>query len=192
MTRARPQLPTLAINGEDVPLNARETVLSAALRGGIDFPYSCRVGGCGSCKCKLTAGEVQERTETGYLLSAEELAAGYILACQSVPRGDVSIQVELPAQTARVRGRGQVTGQRKLTADITELAVQLDAPIAYRAGQFAELSFLDEPSLVGVVRPYSFASKPSPDGQVRFFVRKVPGGRFSSFVHDGSLLGARM
>ena len=53
------RLATIEINGEAVPVEHRETLLQAALRGGIDFPNSCRVGGCGTCKCKVTRGEVK-------------------------------------------------------------------------------------------------------------------------------------
>jgi CDP-4-dehydro-6-deoxyglucose reductase/ring-1,2-phenylacetyl-CoA epoxidase subunit PaaE len=36
-----------------------ETILSAALRNGIDFPNRCRQGVCTSCVCKLKSGEVR-------------------------------------------------------------------------------------------------------------------------------------
>ncbi|WP_423188016.1 2Fe-2S iron-sulfur cluster-binding protein [Alishewanella sp. d11] len=35
-----------------------ETILQAALRQGIDFPYRCQQGVCTSCVCKLRAGSV--------------------------------------------------------------------------------------------------------------------------------------
>ena len=120
------KLPTLQINGQAIPLEPRETILAAALRSGVAFPYSCRVGGCGSCKCRRASGEVNELTETGYLLSADEIEQGYILACQSVPRSDVQIEVALPAQAERKQVHGHIIGQRKLTHDVTHLTVELD------------------------------------------------------------------
>ena len=62
---------TAHINALPVLVEPRETVLQAALRSGVDFPNSCRVGGCGACKCQLTEGSVRELTETGYLLSRQ-------------------------------------------------------------------------------------------------------------------------
>ena len=183
------KLPTLQINGHAIPVEPRETILAAALRSGVAFPYSCRVGGCGSCKCKRASGDVHELTETGYLLSADEIEQGYILACQSVPRSDVQIEVALPAQAERKQVKGIIVGQRKLTHDITHLTVKLDEALPYRAGQFAEVSLPAEPRLEGVVRSYSFAAKPSSDGVVSFFVRKVSGGRLSSVVNDEDLTG---
>ncbi len=174
---------TLAqINDKPIRVKPRETLLQAALREGIAFPNSCRVGGCGACKCKLAGGEVKELTETGYLLSAEELAEGTILACQSVPTSDVTIEVDLSPTGVP----GVVVGQRKLTHDITELTVQLEEPIDYEAGQFANVSL---EGLDGVVRSYSFATPQSADGQVTFFIRRVPGGQFSTLVNDEDVVG---
>ena len=39
-------------------VNASETILEAALRQGIDFPFRCRQGVCTSCVCKLQSGSV--------------------------------------------------------------------------------------------------------------------------------------
>jgi alkane 1-monooxygenase len=93
---------TAYINSRRVTVNPRETLLEAALREGIAFPHSCRVGGCASCKCRLVSGRVKERTETGYLLSGEEIDQGVILACQSVPLSDVRIDVVLRRPSAAI------------------------------------------------------------------------------------------
>jgi len=175
---------TAHINGLPIVVEGRETVLQAALRAGVDFPNSCRVGGCGACKCRLAEGSVKELTETAYLLSDAEIDAGYILACQSVPRGDVRVEVDLSRASHRAAGR--VVASSRLTHDITALTVQLDTPMAYKAGQFASLSFA---ALEGVARSYSFATPSRDDGRVTFFVRRVVGGQMSGFVHDTNLLG---
>ena len=39
-------------------VNDGETILEAALRQGIDFPFRCRQGVCTSCVCKLKSGSV--------------------------------------------------------------------------------------------------------------------------------------
>jgi len=134
----------------------------------------------------LLEGKVRELTETGYILSDAELDQGYILACQSVPRGDVKIAVDLQSAAARRQVAGRIVAQDKLTHDIVRLVVQLDTSLPYKAGQFAQLT-LD--GLPGVSRSYSFASPVQPDAKVSFFVRKVPGGRFSLHVHEQALVG---
>lgn len=179
---------TAFINGTAVPVAPKETLLHAALRAGIDFPHSCRVGSCATCKCKLLHGKVKELTRASYVLTAEELAQGYILACQSVPRADVRIEVAA-AGTAVKRVSGRLTKQIRHTHDIVELSVQLDEPLSYKAGQFADISIAGLPE---VRRSYSFATPSRPNGQVRFFVRKVAGGAFSSLVNDANLTGRAM
>ncbi|HET9622465.1 MAG TPA: fatty acid desaturase [Kofleriaceae bacterium] len=174
---------TLRIDDHELAAAPRETILQTALRAGVALPNSCRVGGCGTCKCRLVTGAVDERTETSYLLTADELARGYILACQSVPRGDVAIALDAPV-AHRVAGR--ITARARLTADIARITITLAAPLAYRAGQFARLAIA---GLDGVSRPYSFATAPG-GRDVALIVRRVDGGRMSSvLVDDPDLVG---
>ncbi|MDR3716134.1 MAG: phenylacetate-CoA oxygenase/reductase subunit PaaK [Puia sp.] len=59
-------------------------ILDAALLEGIDLPYACKGGVCCTCRARVTEGEVY--METNYALEADELAAGFVLTCQSHPR----------------------------------------------------------------------------------------------------------
>jgi ring-1,2-phenylacetyl-CoA epoxidase subunit PaaE len=67
----------------DVPVAADEAVLEAALRAGLDLPWSCRGGMCSTCRARLLEGTVQMRQN--YALEPWELEAGYVLTCQAVP-----------------------------------------------------------------------------------------------------------
>ncbi len=49
---------------------------------GLAASYSCREGVCGACACRLTGGEVEMAHNE--VLEDENLADGYVLACQSV------------------------------------------------------------------------------------------------------------
>jgi ring-1,2-phenylacetyl-CoA epoxidase subunit PaaE len=60
-----------------------EPILDAALRGRGDAPYACKGGVCGTCRAKLLAGQVE--MDRNFALEADELAAGFVLACQSHP-----------------------------------------------------------------------------------------------------------
>lgn len=186
---SKPQAVTAHINDVAITVGPQETLLQAALREGIDFPHSCRVGGCAACKCQLLEGKVKELTQTGYILSDDELDRGFILACQSVPRTDVRIHVDTSARQARRRVSGRVVAQERLTHDIVELRVQLDESLPHKGGQFAQLSLAELP---GVARSYSFATRAQPNAQVSFFVRQVPGGVFSSHVHAHPLVGSEV
>lgn len=174
------------INGQPIQVEPKETLLHAALREGINFPHSCRVGGCATCKCRLVKGKVKELTDIGYILSDDELDQGYILACQSVPTTDVAIEVDLSAQSRQTKVPGRIILQEHLTHDITHLKIRLQDSVEYKAGQYANLE-LD--SLPEVSRSYSFATPPSLDSIVSFFIREVPGGALSTYIKQENLLG---
>jgi len=58
-----------------------EVVLDAAMREGLELPFSCRAGVCSTCRTKVVKGEVQ--MAQNYALEDWEVEQGYILACQS-------------------------------------------------------------------------------------------------------------
>lgn len=61
-----------------------QTVLDAALQRGADLPFACKGGVCTTCKARLESGQVA--MDVNYGLEPEEVAAGFILTCQSHPR----------------------------------------------------------------------------------------------------------
>lgn len=69
-----------------VGMEPDQTILEAALRVRGGLPFSCKGGVCATCKARLVAGEVT--MDKNYALVGEEVAAGYILTCQSHPTTD--------------------------------------------------------------------------------------------------------
>ena len=59
-------------------------LLDAAMRAGVDLPFSCKGGVCSTCKAKVLEGEVE--MDLNYGLEPDEVAAGYVLTCQSHPK----------------------------------------------------------------------------------------------------------
>jgi ring-1,2-phenylacetyl-CoA epoxidase subunit PaaE len=59
------------------------SILDAASKAGLEVPYSCTSGVCGTCRAKLVEGEV--RMERNFALDKSEVAAGYVLTCQAHP-----------------------------------------------------------------------------------------------------------
>ena len=57
-------------------------MLDVLIDAGLDAPYSCRQGICGACACQLTSGKVEMAHNE--VLEADDLAEGYILACQAL------------------------------------------------------------------------------------------------------------
>jgi ferredoxin-NADP reductase len=74
---------TLRGRRETVDLAAGDTVLEAALKAGVDAPYACLGGACGTCKAKVLLGSVA--MEQNFALSPAEVDEGYVLTCQSHP-----------------------------------------------------------------------------------------------------------
>lgn len=63
-----------------------ERVLDAALRVRGELPYACKGGVCSTCRAKVVSGEVS--MARNYALEPDEIAAGYVLTCQSSPLTD--------------------------------------------------------------------------------------------------------
>jgi len=61
-------------------------ILDSALAAGLRAPFACKAGVCATCRAKVTSGKVEMAARYG--LTDEEVAAGYVLTCQSVPVGD--------------------------------------------------------------------------------------------------------
>lgn len=76
--------------GKTAPIAPEKTVLEAAEEAGVDIPFSCRVGTCGTCKVKLLSGEVDMEVQEG--LTEEEKKQGLILACQA--KAKTSLEIE--------------------------------------------------------------------------------------------------
>lgn len=62
------------------------SVLDGAQTVRADLPFACKGGVCGTCRARVVEGEVELRRN--FALEDEELAAGFVLTCQSYPLTD--------------------------------------------------------------------------------------------------------
>ena len=89
----------IGVSGKSFTVTAADNLLKSALGYGVHCPHDCRVGSCGTCKCKLKSGQIKELSDFSYVLSQEDLQAGMILACQSELQSDVLVEVDLLEDT---------------------------------------------------------------------------------------------
>jgi ferredoxin len=61
-----------------------DTILETVRRAGLRPPFACQAGSCGTCMAHLDEGEATMRAND--VLDADELAEGWILTCQAIPK----------------------------------------------------------------------------------------------------------
>jgi ferredoxin-NAD(P)+ reductase (naphthalene dioxygenase ferredoxin-specific) len=149
--------------------------------------YSCMSGRCGTCRCRVVAGEVRSSgPELGRPHTGPDY---YVLACQSVLMGDCVIELpeadEVVVHPARIV-KATVTAIEEATHDIRRLRVKLAKPVAFSPGQYISLQFTPEH-----IRPYSMAGL-SDDEEMEFQIRRVPDGRVTEYIFEQLEVGAAL
>jgi NAD(P)H-flavin reductase/ferredoxin len=158
---------TITINGESFAGRRGELLLDAALSNGVDMPYDCRKGHCGTCCVRLVEGQVH---------GGEGAEPGIVHACQCRITGDAVIEM---GQVGGVRTvEGVLSSLRRLSPEVMEVGIRTDRALPYHAGQYAQIKFSGYPS-----RPYSITHplRSNPDSRsIWFHVRRMEDGRVSS------------
>ncbi|MBP6562163.1 MAG: hybrid-cluster NAD(P)-dependent oxidoreductase [Neisseriaceae bacterium] len=77
-------------SGREFTCLPSETLLQAAKRAGLRWPFSCANGMCGTCKVKLLSGQVDMQHNGG--IRQRDINAGWILPCCSRPLSHVVIE----------------------------------------------------------------------------------------------------
>jgi toluene monooxygenase electron transfer component len=181
-----------ARNGRrDFQCEAGEKILLAGLGSGVELPYECGTGTCGTCKARLVSGGAAsgwaEAPGRRYLKGEAEL-----LMCQSVAREDCVLEIGAPFKEAAAHpplALGGVVGAcRRLTHDVLAFDLALDQPVDFAAGQFALLTV---PGIEGA-RAYSMVNFDRQAGRLSFVVKKKPGGGVSEWLFGDGVEGSRL
>ncbi|MDT7723492.1 MAG: ring,2-phenylacetyl-CoA epoxidase subunit PaaE [Actinomycetota bacterium] len=79
---------TLVLDGRSTTMTLPRdiSVLDGAQRSRPDLPFACKGGVCGTCRAKVSGGEVNMRRN--FALEKSEVDAGFVLTCQSLPVSD--------------------------------------------------------------------------------------------------------
>ena len=165
------------------PCEPNESVLDAAQRAGLEIPFSCRKGVCGTCKGTVVSGEV--RAFAGDALADADRAQGAALFCNTRPRSDLVIAPRAIAKAdpfARKTVNARVFRLQRLAPDVMLVHLRFPAGIRvrFKAGQHLNL-ILDN----GERRDFSMANPPRESDGAQLHIRHVPGGAFTSYVFDG-------
>jgi NAD(P)H-flavin reductase/ferredoxin len=157
----------VTINGTSFPARRGELLLDAALSNGVDLPYDCRAGHCGTCCVRLVSGEVR---------GGEGAEPGIVHACQGRIVGDAVIE---RGQSSDVRTvEGVLSSLRPLSPEVMEVGIRTNRALPYHAGQYAQVCFSGYPS-----RPFSITHplRGNPRSRsVWFHIRRMKDGRVTS------------
>ncbi len=170
-------------SGRAFDVAAGQTILAAGIAQGINLPYGCQDGACGSCKCKKISGSVIHGAHQSKALSDAEEAQGFVLTCCARPMSNVvleSRQVTMEGAFAIRKMPTRVTSLQKVSDDVMVVRLQMPTQdvFAYHAGQYIE--FLLQGN---VHRSYSMANAPHLIGQgLELHIRHMPGGKFTDHV----------
>ena len=138
-TRAEEDVKTFNVifkpEGREISVTEGSTLLDAAVAADVHINASCNgKGACGKCKLIIESGNIKSEPTT--LLSNQEKAKNYILACQTKVLGDVTVKIpeETIARKLKVVGMGQEATDRfkGLVKDIQpmlmEIPLELEPP----------------------------------------------------------------
>src|SRR5262245_21352443 len=120
--------------GFEFDAHARESVLYAGLRAGVDLPYECATGTCGTCKARLVSGRLHDGWSDAPGRKYVKPEQGEFLMCQCVAETDVTLQVPKFIGSAESglsspqSHAGVVRDAHMLTHDVMAFDVELEAP----------------------------------------------------------------
>lgn len=171
---------TIQIEGTDVafPCEPTQSVLDAALRAGIELPYSCRKGVCGNCAGSIASGETA--AVEGVPMHNETCQPGQVLLCGCAPASALVIRPTSWKQvdpSAIKRFTAKVYSHDLAAPDVSVLRLRLPTGqrARFHAGQYLRVLMDD-----GSARSYSMANPPQESDGVTLHVRHVAGGAFTS------------
>jgi len=161
-----------------------ETILAAALRQGINLPYGCRSGNCGSCKSILLEGVVRYDHEQSLCLTDQDKLNQAVLLCQAHPTSDLTIEASLIPSNENIIVKKlpcRINEKKHLNHDVIKLLLKLPVTelFEYKAGQYINILLPD-----GRYRSFSLANAPYFNGSLELHIRLINGGEFTSYVFN--------
>jgi CDP-4-dehydro-6-deoxyglucose reductase len=183
----------LVPTGQSFVADPHETVLSAALRAGLNLPHSCRGGHCASCRARILDGEVEyPRGVLPVGISADEAEERYALLCQATALTDLAVETRevRPAPDVEVRSLPcRIDRMERLADDVMAVFLRLPAVehMPFRPGQYLDFILSG-----GRRRSFSIANAPTDGPLLEVHVRRASTSGFTGqlfeSMHAGTLL----
>ncbi|MGA0617612.1 2Fe-2S iron-sulfur cluster-binding protein [Paracoccus sp. KR1-242] len=169
-------------------VEAGQTILDAALKAGLEYPYACRQGNCSSCKTRILKGTAEHiKSYDKNALTDEERGEGLVLACRAAPTSPCEIEFLEDDDMTYSASTTQcvITALDRVSSDvvIVKMRPASGQPVSFLAGQFANLAIPGFPS-----REYSYASRPG-SMELEFHVRARTYGLVSRHLYDKASVG---
>lgn len=176
--------------GQTIEVEEGQTILDAALRHGIYLPHACCHGLCATCKVQILDGEVDLGEASPFALMDVERDDNKCLACCATPLSDVTIEADIDedpdAEHIPVRDfTGRVAEVAELTPTIKGVFIALDEDLAFQAGQYVNVKIPGEDH----PRAFSLAAVPGSSRLLELNVRRVPGGKGTTYIHEQLKVG---
>lgn len=168
-----------------------EPLLHAGIRHGLELPYGCASGTCGTCLVKRLAGNVANGWLEAPGLSGVDPQAREFLMCQCAALDDVVMETRSHVYRSDAgacavgRANGILRTRPAIARDIMEFAIDLDSPMSFEAGQFVALAI---PGIAGR-RVYSMTHFNRNARRLEFVVKRKAAGAFSMRLFTGSCDG---
>ena len=174
----------LVTTGRKFDVTEGESILDAALRQGLAFPYGCRNGVCGSCKGHICSGSVDYGAASPQALTENEKKNGIALFCQARPLSDLIVDINEISDAEEIRILKlpcRVEKMERLTKDVMRLYLKMPSAkrMQFLAGQYIDF-ILDD----GRHRSFSIANPPHDDDLIELHIRHVEHGHFTDYIFN--------
>ena len=177
----------------EFPTEDRTSLLLAGLSEGLDLPYACATGTCGTCKAKLVSGTVIDNWANAPGKTKLNADAGEVLLCQCSAQSNGELEILVPEFVYRTdpgatlprRLKGVVTSWRALVSDVALWEVELSEVCEFNSGQFALISF----SGVEGYRAYSMVNFDQATRKLTFLTKRTPEGKLTNALFSENPVG---
>ncbi len=174
----------------DVVCEPGESLLQAGLRHGLELPYACGAGVCGTCVARSKPNTVENLWPNAPGAAQLNAGKGECLLCQGAALKDCEILVPAKIDLSRLsdqrpaRFEANLQDVKAVAPDVATFTVRLPETVQPISGQY----FLLRPKGMQGFRAYSMTNFDESTDSLHFVIKKVAGGVFSEKIFsDGSL-----